>query len=172
MPAKNPRLTITLQPSLAAQLRKLSELTGNSQSAIIGDLLEGTGPVFDRMIQVLEAAKTATQSMKGKLANDMEQAQTKMENALGVVMESFDEVTGSMLDEAKSVTRRARKKAPARAGEARTPAPSFAPELAESTPISNRGVRLDPTATKKIAQNRLRVRPKTEKSGIKIRGGK
>ena len=59
MPAKNPRLTITLQPTLAAQLRKLSELTGNSQSSLIGDLLEGSGPVFDRMIKVMEAAKTA-----------------------------------------------------------------------------------------------------------------
>ena len=83
MPAKNPRLTITLQPSLAAQLRKLSELTGNSQSALIGDLLEGTGPVFDRMIQVLEAAKSAKESIRGKLADDMEHAQAKMEGALG-----------------------------------------------------------------------------------------
>ena len=81
MPAKNPRLTITLQPSLSAQLRKLSELTGNSQSALIADLLEGTGPVFDRMIQVLEAAKTAKESMRGKLADDMEHAQSKMEGA-------------------------------------------------------------------------------------------
>lgn len=97
MPAKNPRLTITLQPSLAAQLRKLSELTGNSQSALIGDLLEGTGPVFDRMIQVLEAAKSAKESIRGKLADDMEHAQAKMEGALGLVLEGFDEFTGSLL---------------------------------------------------------------------------
>lgn len=166
MPAKNPRLTITLQPSLAAQLRKLSELTGNSQSAIIGDLLDGTGPVFDRLIQVLEAAKTATESMKGKLADDMEHAQGKMENALGIVMEGFDQLTGSLLDEAESVTRRARRRR--RASEA--PAPLAALSLAQPTPISNRGVRLDPIATKTIAQNRLRVRPKAGKVGVKIRG--
>ena len=79
MPAKNPRLTITLQPSLAAQLRKLSELTGNSQSSMIGELLEGSGPVFDRMIQVLEAAKKAKEAMRGRLADDMEQAQANVE---------------------------------------------------------------------------------------------
>ena len=56
MATKNPRLTITLQPSLAAQLRRLSELTGNSQSSLIAELLEGSGPVFDRMIKVMEAA--------------------------------------------------------------------------------------------------------------------
>ena len=59
MPAKNPRLTITLQPVLAAQLRRLSELTGNSQSALIAELLEGSEPIFTRMIQVLEAAEQA-----------------------------------------------------------------------------------------------------------------
>ena len=168
MPAKNPRLTITLQPSLAAQLRKLSELTGNSQSALIGDLLEGSGPVFDRMIQVLEAAKTAKESMRGKLADDMEQAQAKMEGALGMVMDGFDQFTGSLLDEAEAVTRRARRKAPASG--ARTPAGGHG--AAAPTPMSNRGVRYDPKATKDIAQSRLSVRPKAAKAGAKTRGGK
>ena len=156
-----------MQPSLAAQLRKLSELTGNSQSALIADLLEGTGPVFDRMIQVLEAAKTAKESMRGKLADDMEHAQSKMEGALGLVLEGFDEITGSLLDEAEAVTRRARRKGPA--GAARAPAGGLG--AAAPTPISNRGVRYDPKATKNIAQSRLKVRPKADKSGAKIRGG-
>ena len=168
MPAKNPRLTITLEPSLAAQLRKLSELTGNSQSSLIGELLEGSGPVFDRMIQVLEAAKTAKESMRGKLADDMEQAQAKMEGALGVVLEGFDQFTGSLLDEAEAVTRRARRKGPASG--ARAPAGGLG--AAAPTPISNRGVRSDPIATKTIAQSRLHVRPKAAKAGGKIRGGK
>ena len=166
MPAKNPRLTITLQPSLAAQLRKLSELTGNSQSALIGELLEGSGPVFDRMIQVLEAAKTAKESMRGKLADDMEHAQAKMEGALGLVLEGFDEITASLLDEAEAVTRRARRKA-----RRRSAGPSGVLSAAAPTPISNRGVRYDPIATKDIAQSRLHVRPKAKKAGAKIRGG-
>ncbi len=163
MPAKNPRLTITLEPSLAAQLRKLSELTGNSQSSLIGELLEGSGPVFDRMIQVLEAAKVAKESMRGKIADDIEQAQAKMEGALGMVLEGFDQWTGSLLDEAEAVTRRAR----------RGPAPRgvSGPGAAAPTPISNRGVRYDPKATKTIAQSRLTVRPKAKKVGAKNRGG-
>ena len=168
MPAKNPRLTITLQPSLAAQLRKLSELTGNSQSALIGDLLEGTGPVFDRMIQVLEAAKTAKESMRGKLADDMEQAQSKMEGALGVVLEGFDQFTGSLLDEAEAVTRRARRKGPASG--ARAPAGGLG--AAAPTPISNRGVRSDPIAIKRVAIPKVNVRPELIKMGPKSRGGK
>ena len=164
MPAKNPRLTITLQPSLAAQLRKLSELTGNSQSALIGDLLAGSGPVFDRLIQVLEAAKTAKASMKGKITEDMQAAQAKVEGAFGMALEGFDQFTGSLLDEAEEVTRRSR----GSAGAAR----SHGPGAAAPTPISNRGVRYDPKATQTIAQSRLSVRPKAEKAGVKIRGGK
>ena len=120
--------------------------------------------MFDRMIQVLEAAKEAKESMRGKLADDMEQAQTKMEGALGIVLEGFDQFTGSLLDEAESVSRRARKGPAVRDGSGRG---ATAP-----TPISNRGVRYDPKATKTIAQSRLSVRPKAEKAGVKIRGGK
>ena len=163
MPAKNPRLTITLQPSLAAQLRKLSELTGNSQSGLIGELLEGSGPVFDRLIQVLEAAQTAKESMRGKLTEDMEAAQAKVENAFGMALEGFDQITGSLLDEAEAVTRRARKGPAERDGAGLG--------AAAPTPISNRGVRYDPKATKDIAQSRLHVRPKAKKAGAKIRGG-
>ena len=144
-------------------MRKLSELTGNSQSSLIGELLEGSGPVFDRMIQVLEAAKVAKESMRGKIADDIEQAQAKMEGALGIVLEGFDQWTGSLLDEAEAVTRRAR----------RGPAPRgvAGPGAAAPTPISNRGVRYDPKATKNIAQSRLKVRPEAQKVRAKNRGG-
>ena len=141
-------------------MRKLSELTGNSQSSLIGELLEGSGPVFDRMIQVLEAAKVAKESMRGKIADDIEQAQAKMEGALGMVLEGFDQWTGSLLDEAEAVTRRGvGKRSAARPG------------AAAPTPISNRGVRYDPKATKTIAQSRATVRPKAKKVGAKNRGG-
>jgi hypothetical protein len=169
MPAKNPRLTITLQPSLAAQLRKLSELTGNSQSSIIGDLLEGTGPVFDRMIQILEAAKQAKDSIRGKLAGDLEQAQNKMEDGLGLAMEGLTQFFDLDAEKSKAASCGDRVGGGGTSTAAR---PARGASSTKSTPISNRGVRLDPIATKKIAQNRLRVRQKTEKSGVKIRGGK
>lgn len=123
--------------------------------------------MFDRMIQVLEAAKVAKQSMRGKIAEDMERAQTKVEGALGMALEGFDQLTGSLLDEAEAVTRRARRKVDASG--ARAPSGVLGAEA--PTPISNRGVRYDPKATKLIAQSRLTVRPKAAKAGAKIRGG-
>lgn len=163
MPTKNPRLTFTLSPSLAAQLRKLSELTGNSQSSLIGELLEGSGPVFDRTIQLLEAAKSAKQSMRGKITGDMEAAQAEIEGALGMVLEGFDQLTGSLLDEAEAVSRRG----------TRSPAPRGAagPAAKRPTPISNRGVRFDPNAEK----NRRKTPPpsleKRSKKQVKKAGG-
>jgi len=98
--------------------------------------------------------------MRGRLAGDMERAQTKMEGALGMVLEGFDDLTGSLLDEAEAVTRRGvGKRSAARPG------------AAAPTPISNRGVRYDPKATKNIAQSRLKVRPEAQKVREKNRGG-
>lgn len=166
MPAKNPRLTITLKPDLAARLRKLSELTGNSQSSMIGEMLEGSEPVFDRMIEVLEAAKSAQASMRGKIATDMEHAQTKMETALGVVMQGFDQITGSLLEESAAVQKRARRVGHASAAQA----PRAVPASVSSTPLSNRGVRSLTTAIENIAQGQTPERPKAQKAARKIRG--
>lgn len=143
MPTINPRLTITLEPKLAAQLRKLSELTGNSQSKLISELLEGSTAVFDRLIAVLTAAKDAKESMRGKLAGDMEAAQGRMEKQLGLAMDDFNTLTGDLLAEAEAIQRRARR---TRGG---LPAPSGrVPAARRATPLSNRGVRYVTQQTK------------------------
>ena len=156
MPAKNPRLTITLQPTLAAQLRKLSELTGNSQSSLIGELLEGSGPVFDRMIQVMEAAKTAKESMRGRIAGDIEQAQARLEG-LGMALEGFDQWTGSLLDEAEAVTRRGWA-----SGAPHAPASAPTPYLT--------GGQVRPESYKKHSTKPFKVRPEAQKVREKNRG--
>ena len=158
MPTKNPRLTITLQPSLAAQLRRLSELTGNSQSALISELLSGSGEVFDKMILLLEAAQKAKDSIKGRMAPELDAAQEKMQLALGLVLDGFDDISASLLDEAEQVDRRSRKRVSGRAGgraHAAGSAGEGAPPRGEgdsarraATPLSNRGVRSDPKTRK------------------------
>lgn len=153
MPAKNPRLTITLQPALAATLRRLSELTGNSQSAIISEILDGSEQVFAKIIRVLEAAEKAKAEVKGRAAANLEEAQGRMEAQLQLVMGEFDEYTGSLLAEVEEVSRRGRKATGARRGEADTPPPPAA-RRALPTPPSNRGVRNDPQARKKPTRAR------------------
>jgi hypothetical protein len=165
MSTTNPRLTITLQPSVSAQIRELSRLTGNSQSAVISDLLESSSPVFERLIQVLAAAESAKSELSGQVKRDLEAAQTRVERQLGLIMEDFGDVTRPILDQAEGIKRRAR------SGAGRDAlAPSRRASSAAPTPLSNRGVRYDPKATDKIAQSQIPVSKKPVKRGVKIGG--
>ena len=144
MPTQNPRLTITLEPTLSAQLRRLSELTGNSQSKLIAELLAGSTPTFDRLIRILEAAEAAKESVKGATAGDLREAHERLEGQLGLMLDTLDDAARPLLDEAERIQRRGRKAAPA-TGQARAARSKSAPPVAgrsgHSTPISNRGVR-------------------------------
>ena len=147
MPTKNPRLTITLEPLLSAQLRRISELTGDSQSKLISEILEGSAEVFARVITLLEAAKSATAEMRGKAMVELGAAQTQIEGQLGLVLETFDQGAAPLLAGVESVARRARRKEAKPADEVRLRTSQRAAPMAPiavrsgSTPISNRGVR-------------------------------
>lgn len=106
MPTKNPRLTMTLTPTTAAQLRRLSELTGNSQASLISELLEGQELVFARVIQALEAAKLVKEEMKSSLRADLDRSQQVIEAQLGLVLESLDDAAAPLLKEAEKIRRR------------------------------------------------------------------
>lgn len=135
MPAVNPRLTITMQPEVSATLRRISELTGKSQSAFIGELLESSMPMFERMAVVLEAAaklKAEGMEVPGAIARGLDSAQTKLEDQLGLALDVFDTGARPILQQAEKVARRAGRGVPA-GGEAR-------PVRKPPTPMSNRGV--------------------------------
>ena len=106
MPTKNPRLTMTLTPTTAAQLRRLSELTGSSQASLISELLEGQEMVFDRVIQALEAAALVKEEMKSSLREDLDRSQQVIEAQLGLVLESLDNAAAPLLKEAEKIRRR------------------------------------------------------------------
>lgn len=117
MPTKNPRLTLTLSPPLAAQLRRLSELTGNSQAGLISELLEGNTNVFARLIRLLEAAHEAKGSMVTQFVEDMNMAQSKIEKQFALSLEALDLATpephtAPLLEGVEQVKRRAGRTAP------------------------------------------------------------
>lgn len=166
MSTTKPRITITLEPVTALQLKRISELTGNSQSAMVSEVLEQAVPVFDRLIKVLEAAELAKQSaaaaqrsVKVRSVGDLDAAQRRIERQLGLVLDDFDDSTAPLLAELEEVQRRARKGA-LRAGK------GAAPE-AVLTPLSNRGVRSTQKHDKTIAQNEGSARVSKAKTGAK-----
>jgi galactokinase len=115
MPTKNPRLTMTLSPLMAAQLKRMSELTGNSQASLVSELLEGSTTVFDRLIRVLEAAQGVKNETFSQFAGDMKASQAKMEKQLGLMLADFDGVTAPLIDHLEQIPRRGRKGTPGRA---------------------------------------------------------
>ena len=106
MPTKNPRLTITFKPSFAVRLRRLSELTGNSQGALAAEFLEGAVPAIDRLIRLIEAAQGAKADVVQKLQTDLAQAQGRVEAQLGISLDEIETVTLSLLDQAEAIPRR------------------------------------------------------------------
>ncbi len=141
MPTTNPRITVTLAPSLAVVLRRLAELAGNSQSALVGDLLAQSQPVFERMVRILEAAKRAAEASKADkdrmlsgIAQTLESMQGSLEQQLGLGLDSLDGQEADLVNLAERIERRAGRGVAAPSGAAR-PARRGSP-----TPMSNRGV--------------------------------
>ena len=148
MPTLHPRINVTLSQPAAIVLRRLSELTGNSQSRLIGEMVQEALPVLERMVQVLAAADQAKLVARTSSAQRMDEMQRKVEAQLGLVLEGFDEYSGSLLSEVESGKRRERRPGgqarAARPGAARVVA-SVAPGKKAGrgavTPPSNKGVR-------------------------------
>lgn len=141
MPTQNPRLTITLKPSTAALMRRMSEITGNSQSALIAELLEANEPVFERLVTVLQAAQEAKAALTEETKAGLDQAQARIEKQLGLALEALDVGTRSILEEAEAIKRRKAKRASVRAPEGPRRR-GEAGDRSAATPPSNRGVRL------------------------------
>lgn len=151
-PMKNPRITITLQPKTHAIIKELSRLNDESQSAIVGSMLEQVTPVLERMIAIMQAAEQAKDAVRGRLAGDMEAAQAKVEQSLGIVMEQFGEMEQPFLELFEDIKRRSPKAAAVEGAGAGGAAKTAA--AAATTPPSNRGVRSSPEKLSKQAQMR------------------
>ena len=141
MAAPNPRITISLRPTTAAVLKRMSTLTGNSQSGIVADLLEANEPVFDRLLQVLQAAHDAKAAYLGETKRGLEEAQSQIERQLGLALGAFEDATSPLLEQAERIARRSAKRASGGAPLAGIPDAVLAASDQVPTPLSNRGVR-------------------------------
>ena len=172
MPAKNPRLTITMQPSLHALFRRLSDLTGQSQSALIAELLDGSQLALTRVVKLLEASNDAKESLRGFLASEVSIAQDRIESQLGLALEPEQSSIGfDILAEVEKIKHRLRPSV-ARKGSLRAsvaPVRTFPDPV--PTPLSNRGVRSLTSTIKTIAVGLSPTKPKPLKHGVKNRGG-
>lgn len=130
MPTVNPRITITLTPAVSTVLKEMSRLTGNSQSAFVGELLEHSCSIFERMVQVLKAAERVKTQVNEDIVSSLEGVQLRLEKQLGNDLSDFGLAEGGEKTAPTGrITRRSGRIASAPVATSRT-----------STPISNRGV--------------------------------
>lgn len=147
MTTLNPRITITLHPQVHAVLRRLSELTKNSQSSLVGELLAESLPIFERMVAVLDAAeklRAKGMSVSHEVTSALVTAHNRLENQLGFSLDVMDIGNRPLLDAAEKVQRRGA----ATREKGRSPSRGTAPRSVP-TPLSNRGVRSATPTSKK-----------------------
>lgn len=106
MPAVNPRISVTLRPSLDAVLRRLSEVSGQSRSSFIAEMLEQSEPVFERMAVILETARNATEEAKSRMASNLDEAHERLLEHAGLIGDLFEDHIVDLVGDVEGIARR------------------------------------------------------------------
>ena len=83
MAAKNPRVQVSLSPATYELIKRLSDVTGESMSAIIGGIVEPSSATLVRLCSFMERAAAAPDEYKAGVAEDFERAYQRMEKMAG-----------------------------------------------------------------------------------------
>lgn len=143
MPTANPRINVTIPPSLDATVSRLSALTRTSKSQVLRELLEAAEPALQRAVTLMEAAQTAAAAVKHSLARDLDAAQTQAEREAASILAKLDGAAADLVAQAEAV----RERRPRSASRARAAAPHPV-ATPQDPPASNRGVKSTRRAVK------------------------
>lgn len=177
MPTVNPRINVTLSPSLYNMVEELAKHQRVSRSMVLRELLEASEPALAQVVAMLKAAENMTEAAKERMRKDMDQTITSLENKAEQALALAAGITSDLVSQAEAIRGRRPRRQVARkrsAGdlEAGNQAPVEKRQIAIRPPSSNRGVKSPTTATKKIAVKPSTAKTKAEKSGVKIKGVK
>lgn len=76
------RVSVTLSEEQARTIERLAKVNGQSQSRIVGELVEAVEPVLKRVASLCEFAAKAKGETATKLRGSMEEAQAELEPML------------------------------------------------------------------------------------------
>jgi hypothetical protein len=110
MPTVNPRVNVTLPPSLDLLVGRMAELQRVSKSQVLRELLEAAEPALRRAVALMEAAAGANAAVRDRLAHSLEAAMSEAEESLSRVMSAADTASQDLVTLAEQVkTRRPRR---------------------------------------------------------------
>ena len=150
MPTVNPRINVTLSPSLDTLVGQLAGFERVSKSMVLRELLEAAEPSLRKAVALMTAAQGVTGKARDQLARDMESSIKASEGLLDLTLSVVAGHTRDMVSEAEQ----GRGRRPARIAKreasrpGRSPLSSVSPvkalrvkKPAGDPPPSNRGVK-------------------------------
>ena len=175
MPTVNPRINVTLSPSLYNMVEELAKHQRVSRSMVLRELLEASEPALAQVVAMLKAAENMTEAAKERMRKDMDQTITSLENKAEQALALAAGITSDLVSQAEAIRGRRPRRQVARkrsAGdlEAGNQAPVEKRQIAIRPPSSNRGVKSSDNTIKTIAKGSATSRAKPAKVGLKTRG--
>ena len=79
MPTINPRINVTLSPSLYGMVGELAKYQRVSRAMVLRELLEASEPALAQVVAMMRAAEDMTEAAKSRLFADMDSALVKLE---------------------------------------------------------------------------------------------
>lgn len=145
MPTTNPRVNVTLSPSLDALVGQLAAHERVSKSMVLRELLETAEPALRQAVALMEAAKGASVSARKNLARDMESSIKAAEGISHLVLRDLATQTRDIVADAETI--RGRRPSRSSRPAARVAAGAVGgkgvrrSKKAQRPPSSNRGVK-------------------------------
>ena len=146
MPTCNPRVNVTLSPSLDSLVSKLAALDRISKSMVLRELLETAEPALVHAVALMEAAQGASVNARKNLARDLDEGIKAAEGTSALMLQNMALHTRDLVSEAQAVKGRR----PARGKGAALPVSATAAgkrsakptlKVVSRPPTSNRGVK-------------------------------
>lgn len=147
MPTINPRINVTLSPSLYALVGRMAAAQRASRSQVLRELLEAAEPALQRAATLMETATTVAGRLKDELRQSLDKAQDQAEADLQRTMGAMDSLTQDLVTLAETVQSRRPARVDRRASDgplglagSGRPRGAKGPG-AQDPPASNRGVK-------------------------------
>ena len=142
MPTENPRVNVTLSPSLDSLVTSLAGYQRVSKSMVLRELLEASEPALRSVVALMEAAKGASAKARTDLASDLEKSIKAAHSVADLALSVAANHTRDMVSEAESI----RGRRPARgmrsvSGQDVAPGTVRQSKQPKRPPLSNRGVK-------------------------------
>jgi hypothetical protein len=143
MPTQNPRVNVTLSPTIHGTVEKLAKLQRVSKSMVLRELLEASEPALAQVVAMMEAANEMSIEARASVARDLDETINRLEAKGREAMQLAAGVTSDLVAQAEAISGRrpARTVSAARPGRSVAKVPGSATRKRKDPPASNRGVK-------------------------------